>query len=121
MPLLRLKPKAEAAHLAAVEAKSLNLFFAFNLLKTLMDDWAELCVPTKVLLRGILQCMVRVSIKQGELTAKGVHLTHQGQVLDEVFFHFPGVVNADWHMDLNRSASNRVQPSLSLLCRTGAC
>ena len=51
------------------------------------------------------------------LPGKGVYLTNQWQVLDEAFFqHFPGMVNADWHTDLNRSASNRVQLTVAALC-----
>ena len=45
-----------------------------------------------------------------KVTAKGVQVTNIRQVFDEIFFqHFPCMVNAYWHMNLNCGASNRIE------------
>ena len=64
---------------AVLILEPLNLFLAFNNQKALVYNETKLCVPPEVLLDGILQCQMRVSIKQGELTTKGVYVTDQGQ------------------------------------------
>ena len=62
------------------------MFVAFNNQKALVYDETKLGIPPKVLLYGVLQGYMRVSIKQGELAAKGIYAINQGQVLNEVLF-----------------------------------